>query len=164
MVSQKKQRLTVCIEEDLAIVSLDRMEIWDGADLALIRETLTSLIEQDGYRAIGINLSAVKYIPSGFFGMLFEWYEQGLKVRLYDPQVNVAQMLWFRMFFISEDHGSYILNDHEMRGNSPSEQVAYRRREFMSQDESNDDDDDDDVEVEVEVHRKSAHYAVRGQV
>ena len=165
MVSQRKQRLTVCIEEDLAIVSLDRMEIWDGADLALIRETLTSLIEQDGYRAIGINLSAVKYIPSGFFGMLFEWYEQGLKVCLYDPQVNVAQMLWFRMFFISEDHGSYILNDHEMRGNSPSEQVAYRRREFMSQDESDDDDDDDvEVEVEVEVHRKSAHYAVRGQV
>jgi len=50
-----------------------------------------------------------------------------------------------------------------MRGNSPSDQVAYRRREFMSQDESNDDDDADD-DVEIEVHRKSAHYAVRGQV
>ena len=163
MLQRNFKRMLINVNDGVHLLHIGTMEIWDGADLALIRETLTSLIEQDGYRAIGINLSAVKYIPSGFFGMLFEWYEQGLKVCLYDPQVNVAQMLWFRMFFISEDHGSYILNDHEMRGNSPSEQVAYRRREFMSQDES-DDDDDVEVEVEVEVHRKSAHYAVRGQV
>lgn len=157
MSSRKKQRLTVRTEEDFAIVALDDMEIWDGADLALIREALTNLIEQDGYRAIGVDLSSVKYIPSGFFGMLFEWYEQGLRVRLYFPQKNVEQMLWFRMFFISEDEGAFKLNDDEMRSNSPNEQVAYHRREFTADDESIDDDD-------VEVHTKSVRYGVRAQV
>jgi len=158
MSSRKKQRLTVRTEKDFAIVALDDMEIWDGADLALIREALTNLIEQGGFRAIGVDLSAVKYIPSGFFGMLFEWYEQGLRVRLYSPQMNVEQMLWFRMFFINDDEGVFKLNDDEMRGNSPNEQVAYHRREFMADDESLDDDDD------VESHTKSIRYGARAQV
>lgn len=157
MSSRKKQRLTIRTEEDFAIVALDDMEIWDGADLALLREALTNLIEKDGFRAIGVDLSTVKYIPSGFFGMLFEWYEQGLKVRLYYPQKNVEQMLWFRMFFVSDDEGAYKLNDCEMRGNSPNEQVAYHRREFMAAAESLDDDD-------VEVQIKSVRYGVRAQL
>jgi len=144
MSSRKKQRLTVHTEDDFAIVSLDDMEIWDGADLALIREALANLIGQGGFRAIGVNLSAVKYIPSGFFGMLFEWYEQGIKVRLYYPQGNVEQMLWFRMFFTSDNEGAFDLNDDEMRGNSPNEQVAYHRREFMSDDDSVEEDDGDE--------------------
>ena len=157
MSARKRQRLTVRIKEDFAIVALDDMEIWDGADLALIRESLTNLIEQDGFRAIGVDLSSVKYIPSGFFGMMFEWYEQGLKVRLYNPQQNVEQMLWFRMFFIGVDDGTFKLNDDEMRGNSPNEQVAYHRREFMADDESLDDDD-------VELHTNSVRYGVRAQM
>ncbi len=153
---RKKHRLTVRTKENLAIVALDDMEIWDGADLALLRETLTNLIENEGYRAIGVDLSAVKYIPSGFFGMLFEWYEQGLKVQLYCPQINVVQMLWFRMFFVSSEEGVYQLNDDEMRGNSPNEQVAYHRREFMSDDDSIDEDDGED-------QMKSVRYGVRAQ-
>jgi len=153
---RKKHRLTVRTKENLAIVALDDMEIWDGADLALLRETLTNLIENEGYRAIGVDLSAVKYIPSGFFGMLFEWYEQGLKVQLYCPQNNVVQMLWFRMFFVSSEEGIYQLNDDEMRHNSPNEQVAYHRREFMSDDDSIDEDDGDD-------HMKSVRYGIRAQ-
>ena len=157
MSSRKKQRLTVRTEEDFAIVSLEDMEIWDGADLALIREALTRLVEHDGFRAIGVNLSAVKYIPSGFFGMLFEWYEQGIKIRLYYPRINVEQMLWFRMFFTSDDEGAYSLNDDKVRGNSPNEQVAYHRREFMADDESSGEDD-------VEEHIKSVRFGVRASV
>lgn len=154
---RKKHRLTVRTEENLAIVALDDMEIWDGADLALLRETLTNLIEKEGYRAIGVDLSAVKYIPSGFFGMLFEWYEQGMKVQLYSPQSNVVQMLWFRMFFVLTEEGVYQLNDDEMRHNSPNEQVAYHRREFMPDDDSIDEDDGED-------QIKAVRYGVRAQV
>lgn len=154
---RKKNRLTVRTEDDLAIVALDDMEIWDGADLALLRETLTNLIEKDGYRAIGVDLSAVKYIPSGFFGMLFEWYDQGLKVQLYWPQSNVVQMLWFRMFFVSKEDGIYQLNDDEMRHNSPNEQVAYHRREFMPDDDSIDEEDGGE-------QIKAVRYGARAQV
>ncbi len=154
MSSRKKQRLTLRFEEDFAVVALEDMEIWDGADLALLREALTNLIEKDGFRAVGVDLSSVKYIPSGFFGMLFEWYEQGLQVRLYFPQKNVAQMLWFRMFFTSDDAGTYQLSDDEMRNNSPNDQVAYHRREFMAEDESLDED-------EVEERVKSVRFGIR---
>lgn len=154
MSSRKKQRLSVRVEGDFAIVALDDMEIWDGADLALLREALTAIIERDGFRAIGVDLSPVKYIPSGFFGMLFEWYEQGLQIRLESPQQNVQQMLWFRMFFLKVEDGSFHLTDERMRNNTPNEQVEFHRREFMSAEEVEEDDD-------IEEHIKSVRFGVR---
>lgn len=154
MSSRKKQRLSVRIDGEFAIVSLSDMEIWDGADLALLREALTALIENDGYRAIGVDLTMVKYIPSGFFGMLFEWYEQGLRIRLYSPQKNVEQMLWFRMFFVTETEDAFRLSDESMRNHTPNQQVEYHRREFT-------DDVDGEVELELEEHIKSVRFGVR---
>jgi hypothetical protein len=154
MSSRKKQRLSVRIEGDFAIVALDDMEIWDGADLALLREALTAIIERDGFRAVGVDLSAVKYIPSGFFGMLFEWYEQGLQIRLESPQMNVEQMLWFRMFFVKSEDGTFHLTDERMRNNTPNEQVEFHRREFMAEEEL-------DEELDVEEHIKSVRFGVR---
>lgn len=152
MSSRKRQRLSVRVESDIAIVALTDMEIWDGADLALLRESLTALIENDGYRAIGVDLSAVKYIPSGFFGMLFEWYEQGLTIRLYSPRPNVAQMLWFRMFFTVQDGESFQLTDEAVRDNSPNEQVEYHKQKFM---------DADSDENEIDDHIKAVRFGVR---
>ncbi|MFN9720926.1 MAG: hypothetical protein ACK58L_19700 [Planctomycetota bacterium] len=154
MSSRKKQRLSVRVEGDFAIVALDDMEIWDGADLALLREALTAIIERDGFRAVGVDLSPVKYIPSGFFGMLFEWYEQGLQIRLESPQQNVQQMLWFRMFFVKAEDGAFHLTDERMRNNTPNEQVEFHRREFMSAEEVEEDDD-------IEEHIKSVRFGVR---
>lgn len=156
MSSRKKQRLSVRIEGDFAIVALDDMEIWDGADLALLREALTAIIERDGFRAVGVDLSAVKYIPSGFFGMLFEWYEQGLQIRLESPQMNVEQMLWFRMFFVKSEDGTFHLTDERMRNNTPNEQVEFHRREFMAEEEL-------DEELDVEEHIKSVRFGVRSK-
>ena len=153
MSSRKKQRLSVEIDTDFAIVALEDMEIWDGADLALLREALTALIERDGFRAIGVDLAAVKYIPSGFFGMLFEWYEQGLRIRLDAPQKNVEQMLWFRMFFVPQGDGTFLLTDERMRNHTPNEQVEFHRREFMNDIEIEDDD-------EVEEHIKAVRFGV----
>ena len=112
------------------------------------------MIERDGYRAIGVDLSAVKYIPSGFFGMLFEWYEQGMRIRLDAPQKNVEQMLWFRMFFVRQPDETFLLTDERMRNNTPNEQVEFHRREFMADVESND-------EEEIEEHIKSVRFGVR---
>ncbi|MBL8819436.1 MAG: STAS domain-containing protein [Planctomyces sp.] len=152
MSSRKRQRLSIRIENELAIVSLDDMEIWDGADLALLREAMTALIENDGYRSLAVDLTSVKYIPSGFFGMLFEWYEAGLKIRLLSPQANVEQMLWFRMFFALEEGRTFLLSDEAVRGNSPGEQVEYHKRVFMTDDVEVDEDDDE---------IKSIRYGIR---
>lgn len=128
---KKRQRLNIEADGQTAVVGLDNIEIWDGADLALLREVLSELIEKDAYRTIGVNLHSVKYIPSGFFGMLYEWYEDGIRILLHAPQPNVEQMLWFRMFFARQADGSYCLNDEAVRNHTPNQQVEYHKREFM---------------------------------
>ena len=130
---KKRQRLNMESDGNAAVVGLDHIEIWDGADLALLREVLTELIHKEGYREIGINLESVKYIPSGFFGMLYEWYEVGVQITLHSPQPNVEQMLWFRMFFRVQPTGQFQLNDEAVRNHTPGEQVEYHKREFTGE-------------------------------
>src|SRR5690606_30065695 len=90
---------TITENDGYTILSLGNIEIWDGADLALLRETLTQLIEVQKCRSIGVDMRYVKYIPSGFFGMLYDWHEKGASIRLYASQPHVRNMLWFRQFF-----------------------------------------------------------------
>lgn len=94
-----KKFLRVFPDDQVTVLDLGDMEIWDGADMALLRESLTRLIKAEKHRSIGIDMRHVKYIPSGFFGMLFDWYETGVQIRLYGPQPNVRRMLWFSRFF-----------------------------------------------------------------
>ena len=142
MNAKKKQRLNIHSDGTTATVGLGSIEIWDGADLALLREVLSELIEEDRFRSIGVDLESVKYIPSGFFGMLFEWYEEGIQIRLHSPQPNVEQMLWFRMFFIQHAEGHFYLTDEAVRDHTPNEQVEYHKQRFRP-DEALDSDDAD---------------------
>lgn len=93
------------------VVDIGDMEIWDGADLSLIRDTLHILVRRKRHRSIGIEMKHVKYVPSGFFGMLFDWFESGVTIKLFSPQDRVQEMLWFKRFVIEEAPGSYRLHD-----------------------------------------------------
>jgi len=137
---KKRQRLNIQSDGTTAVVGLDRIEIWDGADLALLREVLSELIEQEEFGSVGVDLSSVKYIPSGFFGMLFEWYETGINIQLHSPQPNVEQMLWFRMFFNLCPDGHFELCDEQVRDHTPNQQVEYHKREFTGESEADDRD------------------------
>ena len=90
-------------EDGVTIVTLGDMEIWDGADLSLLRDTLTSLTGKKRKQSIGIDMTCVKHVPSGFFGLLCDCHDRGASVRLYSPQSRITQMLWFRKFFLSEN-------------------------------------------------------------
>lgn len=105
-----KKYLKIFPQNGCMVIDLGEMEIWDGADLALLRESLTRLIRTDKCRSVGVQMSHVKYIPSGFFGMLFDWYEQGVRIRLFSPQPNVARMLWFSRFFQPISEGVHELH------------------------------------------------------
>ena len=148
MSSRKSERLSCRVQGQTAIVSLEDMEIWDGADLSRLREILTRMIIDDGYRSVGVDLSSVKYIPSGFFGMLYEWYESGVEISLCSPRRHVAEMLWFRMFFVLESGDTYRLSDAEVRYNTPNEQVEYHRRAFMQADASDELDEIPETQVQ----------------
>jgi hypothetical protein len=97
MCSKKYLQLTEV--DGFTVLDIGDMEIWDGADLALLRETLTRLVNVERCKAFGVNMTFVKYIPSGFFGMMHDWHDAGVRVRLFSPQPNVARMLWFSRFF-----------------------------------------------------------------
>ena len=103
-------RIAIHNWDGVAVLDLGQIDIWDGADLSLLRETLVDQIERKKQRLIGVNMSWVKYIPSGFFGMLFDWYERGTAIFLYSPQPNVANMVWFKQFFVHQEDGRYILD------------------------------------------------------
>lgn len=103
MASKRRLRVKYFDWNDSRVLDVGKMEIWDGADLSLVRDMLVEMIEKEGHKSVGVNLKYVKYIPSGFFGMMFDWQEEGIQVSLFHPQPNVANMLWFRQFF--EDVG-----------------------------------------------------------
>lgn len=129
---KKKHRVNLRMVDHTAMIGLDVLEIWDGADLIVLREALAALIESDGHLSIGIDLSSVMHIPSGFFGMLFEWYESGVEVLLYAPGTHVRNMFWFRMYFREHPlrRDIFRLTDADVRDNTPNEQEEYHRREF----------------------------------
>lgn len=103
--------LTVKRQHRATVIDIGEMEIWDGADLSLIRDTLNRLIVKERRRSIAIQMRTVKYVPSGFFGMLYDWFERGITVRLVAPQERVTQMLWFQRFFELEQEGCYLLRE-----------------------------------------------------
>ncbi len=111
MIAQRRfKRMLIDVRNDFLLLHLGEMEIWDGADLALLREGLFRLIDEEGCDSIAIDMLYVKYIPSGFFGMLFDWQEKcGTRFALTPPQPNVQRMLWFRQFFKLNNDGMYEL-------------------------------------------------------
>jgi hypothetical protein len=115
----RKDRMKIREEHGVTILDLGQVEIWDGADLALLRDTFARKCGRNGCKSLGVDMSSVKYVPSGFFGMLFDWHELGVAIRLFTPQARVANMLWFRQFFNSESNGAYLLQSE------PKEMLAF---------------------------------------
>lgn len=108
--AQSKKMARVSGYNDVAVLHLGEMEIWDGADLALLRDSLTRIVRKDRRRLVGVDMQYVKYIPSGFFGMLFDWWDQGVRIFLFNPQPNVQRMLWFSRFFQPQGAGCHELS------------------------------------------------------
>lgn len=99
----------VCERDGIAIVSLGRATVWDTGDLVRLREVATSLMSRRWLR-IGLDLSQVGFLPSGFMNMLCEWREHGFEVHLFDPLPAVQEMLWFQQFTELVSGTTYRLN------------------------------------------------------
>lgn len=128
--ASKRDRMSVYEREGVTVLDFGTMEIWDGADLALLRETLTRLVDKEKCKSIGVELTSVKYIPSGFFGMLYDLYEKGIAVTLYSPQPNVASMLWFKQFCLHTEDGRYLLkSDLTTAHEKPSDEEIRAEKE-----------------------------------
>ena len=121
-VQRRFKRMLIDVRDGLHFLQMGEMEIWDGADLALLREGLFCLIDREDCDAIAIDMTYVKYIPSGFFGMLFDWQERsGTRFWLTSPQPNVQRMLWFRQFFKQNTDGLYEMTREPIEAIVPTE-------------------------------------------
>jgi hypothetical protein len=124
-VQRRFKRMLIEIRDGVHLLQLGEMEIWDGADLALLRECLFRLIDGEACESIAIDMRFVKYIPSGFFGMLFDWQEKcGTRFALTPPQPNVQRMLWFRQFFKLNSIGLYEMQNDPADTLAPSEPTS----------------------------------------
>lgn len=112
-ISSRRSSLRIDERNEVPVLVLKKTEIWDGADLALLRETLSGLIRKKQRCSVGIELSSVQVIPSGFFGMLSAWHLRGTEIRLYSPHERIQKMLWFAHFFEKDpaDCTAYILKE-----------------------------------------------------
>jgi hypothetical protein len=108
---ERRERLKVHGRPGVVLLDMGPKEMWDGADLALLRERMAHLSTTSSNSNIAIQMQHVKYLSSGFFGTLFDWREKNgeRSVRLYSPQPCVRQMLWFRQFFVPESDDCYVL-------------------------------------------------------
>ena len=105
--------LELSLQGSTTLISIGEMEIWDGADLSLIRDTIVQLVASKNNDEIGIDMQHVQHVPSGFFGMLFDWHERGVVITLHRPRARVCQMLWFRKFFKFDQNDSWYLYEGE---------------------------------------------------
>ncbi len=105
--------LRLSVQDAVTVLEIGDMEIWDGADLSLLRDTIFRLVYDENATSLGVDMSYVQHVPSGFFGMLFDWYERGVSIRLMQPRERVKQMLWFRKFFIEQKETVFMLYDGE---------------------------------------------------
>ncbi|MBL4885389.1 MAG: hypothetical protein JKY95_12750 [Planctomycetaceae bacterium] len=108
----RKRHQRISVQELNGTVSLDMgaIEIWDGADLALLRETVARLTEQEQKKSLSFAMTHVKYVPSGFFGMLLDCYDRGIRIQLVCPTHYVTGMLWFQRFFAKSSQEAYQLH------------------------------------------------------
>ncbi len=99
MPRKKRQRIHLVEHSDSVLLDMGPIEIWDGADLALLRETVTRLVHEEQRQALTFDMSHVKYVPSGFFGLLLDCFDRGVRIQLLRPTEHVTSMLWFQQFF-----------------------------------------------------------------
>ena len=151
----KRNRLHFHDWNGAKVIDLGTMEIWDGADLALLRETLTLLVDRQRLHSIGVNMAFVKYIPSGFFGLLFDWREKGVRVQLFNPQPHVQRMLWFQQFMEPVTKGCFLLLSEPKQPYQAGQTPPWATTQLVEEKDEAEispfalaNDDDDDAELE----------------
>ena len=119
MPRKKRQRISLHEEGNTIVLDMGPIEIWDGADLALLRETVSRQVEMEKRESISFAMQPVKYVPSGFFGMLLDCFDRGIEIHLLAPNEHVQKMLWFQRFFATKDGVNFFLHS------GPSEEIPH---------------------------------------
>ena len=97
-IGRRNSKVYVRQQGGVATVSLGERNIWDLADLRLLREISERLVHVRRCRDITVDMRSAQSLASGFFGLLHDLCKLGVKVTLLAPHRGVREMLWFRAF------------------------------------------------------------------
>lgn len=77
---------------------------WHNGDLAVFRDGVQHLAES-GVSTIEFDMLAMHRLPPGFAGLLWNWRDKGLQIRLRNVEPTVQKMRWFSMTAIAAGDG-----------------------------------------------------------
>ena len=77
----------------VSVLGFGGEEILDQIDLGECRTEILELLEQHNCRVLGFDLTGVRYVPSGFLGLLASFRRLGIEVHLYNPSDDVREVL-----------------------------------------------------------------------
>jgi len=77
----------------VTVVGFGGAEIVDQLDLSECREEIVSLLNQNDCKMLAIDLTGVRYIPSGMLGLLASLCQMGIEVHLYNPSEDIREVL-----------------------------------------------------------------------
>jgi len=77
----------------LTVVGFGSDELPDRIDLGECRDEIVELLTLHDCKDLAFDLTGVRYIPSGMLGLLASLRKLGVQVHLYNPSVDVREVL-----------------------------------------------------------------------
>lgn len=78
---------------ETTVVGFGGRDVLDSVNVANCREELLALIEKEHCKVLGVDLTGVKFIPSGLLGVLASVRKLGVEVHLYNPSSDVREAM-----------------------------------------------------------------------
>lgn len=83
--------------ESTHILRPDDSEMWTLAHIKQLREMIVSKCSPAS--DVQVDMSRVRHVSGGLFGMLCDLHDDGYKIRLREPQASIRNLIWFQRFF-----------------------------------------------------------------
>lgn len=78
---------------ELTVVGFDGRDVRDDVNVAAFKSEITQVIRDSGCRILAVDLTGVKFVPSGLLGLLASLRELVSEVHLYNPSPDVREVL-----------------------------------------------------------------------
>lgn len=93
--TERRRRLTISQKDGEFLLRLDNIQALDHSDVCLLKEWMS---RQDNGTKVSLNLHKVEYLPSGFFGMLHDISDTGVRITLLNVTDAIKKQIWFKQF------------------------------------------------------------------
>lgn len=78
----------------IAVIYVHGRTHLDGSDMSQLRDTLSAEVNGSDVKTIALDILGVEALPSGFFGLLCNWYDLGYRIILAHPSDSVMGYEW----------------------------------------------------------------------